>query len=731
MSNQSLKYLAYIGIFIAPFVPFVVSSSLFFPFITGKAFAFRILVQIAFASYLILCVRDASYRPKFSWILGSVLVFLFSIGLSDIFAVNPFKAFWSNYERMEGFLTIAHLVAYFVVVGSMLKEQEIWNKLLATTVGASFIMSIYSIFQIAGKIPINQGGVRVDGTLGNAAYLGIYMVFHIFLATLLFFRSRQAWQKVLLSISIILNLIILYYTATRGAILGLVGGGLITFIFLVIKSEKGAKIRKVALGATIALVALIGLFVLVKNTSFVQSSPVLSRFAQLSPGEFKNQGRYYVWPMAIKGFVERPILGWGQEGFNFVFNKYYDPRMYTQEPWFDRAHNTFLDWLVAGGLLGFISYLSVLGTLYYYVFKAEEDFLRNEDKAVLLGLVSAYSFNNLFVFDQISSYILFFTVLAYVHAHTKEAKVSVWEKVSGKFSILFQKEKWHPIFESSVLILLCVVSYVFVFSPWRKNVQLLEVLRLGNQGQVGTIEQYSKPLSKYNVAFAEGLEHVSQTVMALAGNPNASEETKQELFTVVDDAFQKQIKKVPEDVRYRIFYSLFLSRFGWYGRAIEQLEEAKKFSPNKQTIYFELANNYLLDNKPEKSLDAAKTAYELEPSFEEAKLIYGFVATATGDSALGNKLFSEIDESKIIFDDRYMSVLVSIGDYQKVIEIAKKRIALDSYNIQHRITLAAAYLNIDSRQNAINALEEAIAISPSFKETGEYYIAEIKAGRNP
>lgn len=36
--------------------------------------------------------------------------------------------------------------------------------------------------------------------------------------------------------------------------------------------------------------------------------------------------------LAIEGFKEHPILGWGQDNFILVFNKYYDPRLYSQEP---------------------------------------------------------------------------------------------------------------------------------------------------------------------------------------------------------------------------------------------------------------------------------------------------------------------------------------------------------------------------------------------------------------
>ena len=75
MSNKQLFYVILIGLFAVPFVPFIVSSSLFFPFITGKAFVFRLIVEVVFACYLVLAVRDKDYRPKFSWILVAVLTF--------------------------------------------------------------------------------------------------------------------------------------------------------------------------------------------------------------------------------------------------------------------------------------------------------------------------------------------------------------------------------------------------------------------------------------------------------------------------------------------------------------------------------------------------------------------------------------------------------------------------------------------------------------------------------
>ena len=68
--------------------------------------------------------------------------------------------------------------------------------------------------------------------------------------------------------------------------------------------------------------------------------------------------------MSWQGVKEHPILGWGQENYIVLFNKYYDPKMYQQEPWFDRSHNVFFDWLVSGGILALLAYLSFLRWLF-------------------------------------------------------------------------------------------------------------------------------------------------------------------------------------------------------------------------------------------------------------------------------------------------------------------------------------------------------------------------------
>ncbi|MBI5005354.1 MAG: hypothetical protein HZC03_02010, partial [Candidatus Lloydbacteria bacterium] len=135
--NTILRRIIIGGIFLVPFIPLIVVPSMFFPFITGKNFAFRILVEIVFACWLILSYRDLSYRPRFSWVLAAVAGFVGIITLADFLGENVYRSFWSNFERMEGLITIWHLGAYALVAGTVINTQRLWSWFAHTSVVAS------------------------------------------------------------------------------------------------------------------------------------------------------------------------------------------------------------------------------------------------------------------------------------------------------------------------------------------------------------------------------------------------------------------------------------------------------------------------------------------------------------------------------------------------------------------------------------------------------------------
>src|SRR5690606_24512240 len=122
-----------------------------------------------------------------------------------------------------------HLTAYFLVLVSVMQTERLWKYLFQTSVVASILVALYGLSQIFGWFDIAQSGSRLDSTLGNAAYLAFYALLHIFLLAWLWLGERNNQLKLFYVVVGLLQLFIVYKTATRGAVLGLLAGaGLMT-----------------------------------------------------------------------------------------------------------------------------------------------------------------------------------------------------------------------------------------------------------------------------------------------------------------------------------------------------------------------------------------------------------------------------------------------------------------------------------------------------------------------
>ncbi len=714
-----LNYSIFSGLFLVLFIPFLVPSTMFFPFITGKGFAFRVLTEIIFALYLVLAFYDKEYRPKDSWITRAVLGFVLVAFIADVSGMNPSKSLWSNYERMEGFVLIAHLLLFYIATSSVLRNFSDWKKYFNVSIFASFLLSLYGVAQIMGKLVINQGGNRVDATLGNATYFAIYLVFNIFLAAyFMMHEGTKKWQRYLYGTVIILETIVLYYTATRGALLGLIGGAIVMGAYLVIRERENKFYRKSAyfLLGFVALV-IIG-FITIKDTDFAKTSPVLSRFRTIGLAEIKTQGRYYVWPMAMKGFIEHPVLGWGQEGFNYVFNKYYNPGMYGQEEWFDRSHNVFLDWLIAGGILGLLAYLSLyVSLLYYIVFKGNS--ATTTDRAIILGVVCAYIFHNIFVFDNLVSYIMFFSILAFVH--------SLYTDDLGKANLIkdknFSNDTLNYVVTPVVLVMLFGVIY-FVNGPaYFANKTLIKAL--SPQPNVETnLELFRKAYSYNSFGFDEITEQVVQAASNLP--KNIPDQTKNDFQNLAEEKIKEKIAKTPHDARYLVFAGSYFDNIGRYDEGLDFLKKALIESPNKQSIMLEIGSNYLTRGDTKTMLEFFRKAYDLKPSNPESIKILMLGAIYAKDQSIMQDLISKMDQKVFISDDRFLKAFIGIGDYNSAITILSQRLKDDPKNIQNNLTLASVYATIGQKDKAVEQLNKILADHPEYKNEIDSYISQLK-----
>jgi O-antigen ligase/Tfp pilus assembly protein PilF len=684
------------GFLVIPFIPFIVlSSSTFFPFIVGKNFAFRVIVEMMLAAYVVLAFIDPAYRPKKSYLLGALGGFIGIITLAAIFGENPTKSFWSNFERMEGVVTYFHLAAYFVVASTVLTVRGMWRPFLNLNLAAGVIMAAYGVLQWSGALNIVQDGVRVNGTLGNAAYLGAYALFNIFIAA--FFLVRESFTTVgervrvgIYGAIILLQTFVLYHTATRGAMLGLIAGTLLATVIIALFERKHTLIRKSAIGVLVALVLLVAGFVALRDAAFIRESPVLNRFATISFTEQTTKSRFMVWDMAIQGFKEKPVLGWGMENFNYVFNKYYNPNMWGQEQWFDRAHNVFFDWLIAGGLPGLLGYLSLFGYAVYAIWRRVKS-LSLIEKAVLTGLLGGYFFQNLFVFDNITSLLLFFTILAFIESLSHDEEPLV-EKKGVSEDVAF-------VVSGGAVIFAIVLIYMVNYSGYAQNRTLLRALSEKTQaGPAHNLELFKEAIAYQSYGTSEVREQLAQMAMSGFDKKKAVVPLQQKFIDLAGQELKIQAEKLPNDARYQIFAANFFNRVGASNEALPYALKAHELSPKKQTMLFEIGSTYYNLGDSAKTLEYFKQAYDLAPEYVDA-------------------------------ENYYVSVLSENKNYGEVERILKEHLVRSPQELEPRLKLASTYIAMNRRADAVREIKTAIELNPEFQKQGEEYLRQIETGR--
>ena len=578
-------------------------------------------------------------------------------------------------------------------------------------------------------IDIHQGGARLDATFGNSAYLASYMIFLIFIACLLCFRTSNKISQGFYSLLILIfYLPIIYHTATRGAILGLIGGLLLSALLIVIFARENRRLRKIAICFLITVSLMAG-FESIKESSFVNNSPVLSRFASISLTDSGVKSRLIVWRVVLQGFKERPILGWGPGNFQDVFNKYYDSRLYGQEEWFDRAHNIVFDWLIAGGVLGFLSYILIYLALLYLIWRRETNLVTAE-RSLLTGLIAAYFFQNLFIFDNTVTYYFFFTILAFVHFSSQKEQGALEVSKPSSIDFIF-KNKLVIILISLVLIL--PIFYYSVLGPYLSASNLLQALVRGNQGELATsLVLFEKTLTGSITGRREAREQLINFTYRLVNNPQNEDEIKNVFFQRVVTAINDGISNNNQDARLYVFAGDFMLRTGQFNEALVYFNQALKLSPTKQSILLKIANTHLALGQTDRALGFARQAFELEKDFDQVLISYAFVAFTAGKDKLATDLLMNRFATLAVDSDLLLNFYVTEKRFELVNAIWQKRLEKNPNDLAIWFSYAGSFLAQNKQSEALAVLDQALI---TFENSTEARLAilegieSIKSGR--
>ncbi len=722
--KNALLWVVRVGLWIVPFIPLYVASSMFFPYITGKAFLFRTIVEICFFSWLFLCVFYKEYRPRRTALLIALGVWIAVVALATLNGVNPVRSFWSNFERMEGLVTYLHLAAYFLVLAHTFQKRD-WSIFGNLFVLAGIFEGFYALTQRFGYNPSLQGGFRVDGTIGNPTYLAAYLIFVIGFACFMWFSNRGKPIQYLYMGAAFFSLLIIYFTASRGPVLALIIGGILaSLLYFFLGSSETPRdkfIKKCILGSLAVLVVVpLGLWLL-RNTNFIRTNPNLDRLTSLSFQEKTIKSRFLIWSMTWEGVKERPLLGWGPENYVVVFSKFYRPELWQQEPWFDRSHNIVFDWLIQAGILGFAAYISIFISALYLVWRNYRRQKIGLEIAILIPILFlVYVAQNFFVFDNLATYIGFFSFLAFIQSLEREGEQKSETKAGIEMNIASGTSTG-----IIALIALGFVLYQVNWKPLQANLNLLEAIKIQNQDYQVAFKDYTDALALHTLGSGEVREQLVRFAIGVGGAAGIDANFKdQVLRTAIQEAKNGRDANI-QDPRAHLFLSTILGRVGLLDEALKVEQDALALSPNKQQIYFEIADAYLQKQDFAKAVTVARQAYDLAPDYHLARINLAAAYIMNNQQAAADKILKDGFKTVDVAENILVQVYSSRKQYDRLRGVWQAFVKSDPQNPEYRKSLAGAYLITGNKTGAISVLEQAAKDIPSFKSEAEGYIQQL------
>lgn len=446
------------------------SRHLFYGAINSKYFFFIVFVfLLALYGAHQIFYKKHKLNLKKRWLLIFITITIALYFISAFLGVFSERSLQSDIVRSSGVLFLASVGLLAYLLSEFLSKED-WTLIRRSIAISGGIFGLFTIlgaegFGLTSRFLWTNLGIG-GFTFGNSTFAGVYLVLAFISGLIELFRfdkkSKRFWVLVTSLLFIIFSPIIfnigIFWKGALSEVFSnpllLIGSARASsvtawavILFLIgwsgIKRISNKQIRKYFFsGWSILWVAgmFTGIALLFTSGSFVQEKYI----------QFSSEARIIVWDSGFQAWKERPILGWGSENFNYVFENHFDNRLYLDknfgEVWFDKAHNIFIDTLVDVGVLGFLAIILVIAYFLFVIRRAfKKDLISNFEAIILSILPFAHILQLQTGFDTPGTFALLALFGGYalylekemvseVKEINTESKINVW--VNKSFAIL-------------------------------------------------------------------------------------------------------------------------------------------------------------------------------------------------------------------------------------------------------------------------------------------------------
>ena len=329
--------------------------------------------------------------PATLW--GPVVAFVVVNFLALLFAVDWRASLMGETFRYQGLAATLLYVLLFAVTAVAVRTTRDLRWLLLAVFAGALGAAGYALVQKAGLDWIPWSGNSVErpfGTMGQANVLGAFLVAAISSVLFLVLTARERWQQAVLGAGVVAMLAALFFTVSRSAYLAagvvlLLWGAVALRWYLPALPERRQRIALrfgvVAVAAAPLVLALVAVFF----TGLPQGRVAVAS----AENSEAVQGRLSLWRLGLEMTADRPLLGYGQDGFSIKFPVYRDqPDLAglgarSLDP--ESSHNFFIDLLSGTGVLGLLAFLGLVGAVFWH---AGRRALATDDSHLRLAFVA-------------------------------------------------------------------------------------------------------------------------------------------------------------------------------------------------------------------------------------------------------------------------------------------------------------------------------------------------------
>lgn len=254
----------------------------------------------------------------------------------------------------------------FIVTLVFVNTAERLRKVALIAIGSVAFDSLYVIRQFQGFHNVYAGFRGWGGVAGDPNYYAVSVV--LWLPVILFWMGakRPRWERLYCLGCLLLILAGFSISASRGGLLGLVAG-LLIFI-----AHSRHRLRNIVILAIVAA-----------SLSALPGTSAVGRLLHPDRSDKdSSENRVDLWHSAVKSIREHPVYGVGVGGFH---PKTMKNGVLVDMP-FHVAHNTYVDFLVNLGLVGFLPFLALLVTSVWSLRRLAQKLRRSDSPPMLYQL---------------------------------------------------------------------------------------------------------------------------------------------------------------------------------------------------------------------------------------------------------------------------------------------------------------------------------------------------------